>query len=253
MRKLHAFARAPDIFDELFAVTEFGRIEFAPPATSKVASLGAFDLISGGAVANAAIYTLLRLPAVAGSARVIDYDDGALSNLNRNMMLRRSRLGRAKVEDLATYSDELILEPVVGRYGEAALENLTLRENVLMGVDDIPSRWRAQGAWPTWLGVGATDAFNVQVSYHARGLACAGCLHPTNNPIVGPIPTVAFISFWAGLILAVSFLRRVAGDTGSMAQQIYFSPLRPGFWWATGISPNPSCPVRCELSRKAAA
>lgn len=198
-------------------------------------------------------YTMLRLPALTGVGRIVDDDDSALSNLNRNMMLRRSRLDRPKVDDLATYGRSLVFEPLVGRYGEGALESLALRENVLMGVDDIPSRWRAQAAWPTWLAVGATDGFNVQVSFHARGLACAGCLHPTNNPIVGPIPTVAFVSFWAGLILTVKFLRKLAGDTDSMAQQVYFSPLRPGSWWATGVSPNPNCPVQCKVSRKAAA
>jgi hypothetical protein len=250
MRKLVAHARNPDLFAELFAAIDQANVELAPPASTKRTRLGEFDLVSGGAVANAALFTLLRLPNVSGDCRTIDHDESALSNLNRNMLLRRSRLDRPKVEDLKTYGNGLAIEPIVGRYGEGALKDFQLRENVLMGVDDIPSRWRAQRTWPSWLGIGATDRFSVHVSYHEHGLACAGCLHPTNTPIAGAIPTVAFVSFWSGLILATSFLRKVAGD--NMAQQIYFSPLRPGSWWATGVCPDPRCPVGCELSKKAA-
>jgi hypothetical protein len=251
MRKLGTYARNPDLFAEMFAPIDQARVELAPPESTKCTRLGEFDLVSGGAVANAALYTLLRLPHVSGRGRTLDDDESALSNLNRNMLLRHSRLDRPKVDDLATYSSGLVIEPKIGRYGADSLKDFELGENVLMGVDDIPSRWHAQRTWPAWLGIGATDRFSVQVSYHELGLACAGCLHPTNTPLTGAIPTVSFVSFWSGLILAVAFLRKLAGEV--MAQQVYFSPLRPGSWWPTDVTPDERCPVGCERSKKAAA
>ena len=252
MRKLRGYARHPDVFDELFGETRSVTVTLAPPGSRTVAQLGTFDLVSGGAVANAVIYTLLRLPDVTGVCRTIDDDDSALSNLNRNMMLRHSRLGKPKVVDLASFGRGLTIVPIVGRYGDDDLKHFRLADHVLMGVDDIPSRWHAQSAWPRWLGVGATDRFNVQSSYHERDLACAGCVHPTNKPIEGAIPTAAFVSFWAGLTLAVSLIRQTIGNNHPSAQQVYFCPLQPASWWPTEVAPDEQCPVHCPLSKKAA-
>jgi hypothetical protein len=43
----------------------------------------------------------------------------------------------------------------------------------------------------------------VLVSAHAPGLACAGCVHPRDKDIASDIPTISFVSFWAGLIQAL--------------------------------------------------
>jgi hypothetical protein len=78
---------------------------------------------------------------------------------------------------------------------------------VLVGVDDIPTRWFVQRQKPAWVGVGATSHAFVVVSDHLPGHPCAGCVHPLDdgNPLE-EIPTIGFVSLWAGLLLAGTLL-----------------------------------------------
>lgn len=254
MRKLRGEAAAPPLFDELYAPCPAIAVELAPEGTPKVAELGRFDLVSAGAIANAALYALLRLPNVSGAGRVMDKDRSALSNLNRNAQLRRSRLDLPKVNDLASYSSGLAVEPLEHRYSGAGPDEPELADVVLVGVDHIPSRWAVQRRRPRWLGIGASEGFAVQVSFHADGTACAQCLHPEEAPPGGEIPTVAFVSFWAGLLLAVSFLRFRSGERRSLNEQnAYFPTLRPESW-ASAYSPVAmvvDCPT-CKMEASAA-
>ena len=129
---------------------------------------------------------------------------------------------------------------------------MALRKTVLVGVDDIPSRWQAQRTAPDWIGVGGTDLFTVQVSEHRRGTACAGCLHPVARPDSGPIPTVAFVSFWSGLLLAVRLLRLANEDAiAARDQQRLFTTLRPESWGYTAypVVPAVACPVGCAAAK----
>lgn len=251
MRSLRAHARSTDYFDDLYAPCTAAQARLAPPGLRQVTELPPFDFISGGAIANAAFYALLRLPTVRGKARALDHDESALSNLNRNALLLRSRLDYPKVEDLARLSGGLSIRPQIVRFAEG----MPLAETVLAGVDHIPSRWAAQRAAPDWLGVGATEGFAVQVSSHEPHQPCVGCLHPVGaDPDGSAIPTAAFVSFWSGLFLVARWLRHLAGDAvPQTAQQLFFSALRPeslGF----AVMPVPVatlCPVGCEASGKA--
>lgn len=248
LRSLRPLARTPEVFDDMFAPCLTAGIDLAPADTPQLAALPPFDLVSGGAIANAALFALLRLPNVQGSGRVIDHDRSGLSNLNRNALLRRSALEEFKVHDLALYGGGLKIEPMAVRFeGE-----MRLGSTVLVGVDDIPSRWRAQATNPAWLGVGGTDRFTVQVSEHGPGEACAGCLHPAAQPDAGPIPTVAFVSFWSGLLLTVRLLRMIAGaPSGPGEQQHLFTVLRPESWGYTAfpVAASADCPVGCTAAQ----
>jgi hypothetical protein len=255
MRRLRAVAASPSLFDELYADVESIEIELAPAGTPTVSALGRFDMISAGAIGNALFHVLLRLPGVSGSARVLDDDQSALSNLNRNSLLRRSRLERPKVEDVEAYANGLLISPVPHRFGTGTGEEVDLGDIVLVGVDHIPSRWAAQRTRPLWLGIGATERFAVQVSFHEEGLACAQCLHPNDAPLDGDIPTAAFVSYWAGLLLAVEFLRFLSGDQRSAdRQQAYFPTLRPESWLLahSAVAPRAGCPT-CVQWRSLAA
>jgi hypothetical protein len=123
-----------------------------------------------------------------------------------------------------------VIEPVAKRYEPAEVDGIALGALVLVGVDDIPSRWLVQRARPKWLGIGATTHWSAMASFHVPGMGgCAECLHPLDDPSKVPIPTVAFVSFWAGLLTAAYFLRHRIGELGEAAldQQIYITPLRP--------------------------
>ncbi len=249
MRKLRDHAPSPDHHDASFAPASPCKIELAPDGVFHQGVLPAADLVSGGAIGNAVAFALLRAPKLEGQVGVLDDDRSDLTNLNRNALLRRSRAGALKVDDLAALATgplAFVPRPVRLVAGEP------LAATVLIGVDDIPSRWVAQATGPGWMGVGATAGFAVQVSEHRPGDPCAGCLHPQAPAPTGAIPTVAFVSFWAGLLLVVRWLRDLHGAPEPHAQT-FFSPLRPEGWTyaGLGVAPNPSCPVACEASRAA--
>jgi hypothetical protein len=231
MCKLAHFARNPSRMETVFAPATSVAFALAPEGTPFVRQLGSFDCVSGGAIVNAILYALARLPGVEGRARIIEPDTADLSNLNRYMLLLHSRLKKLKAHDLVAVlaGFGLTIVPVPTRYEPGQLPSLLpLAASVMVGVDDIPTRWLVQRAHPDWLGVGATTHLSAMASFHADGLGCAECLHPTDDPGNAPIPTAAFVSFWAGLLTASYFLRHRAGQTIPMTeQQIYLTALRP--------------------------
>lgn len=248
VRKLAPHAALPAYFEDLHAPVGTVSFVLAPDITPKAAALPDFDIISGGAIANAALFALSRIPGITGKGRVLDDDRSALSNLNRNALLRRSALDEYKVADLARLTGTIVLSPEPVRY----LAGMTLADHVLVGVDDIPSRWAAQAQTPHWLGVGATEGFSVLVSSHAADQACAGCLHPVAAAPTGPIPTAAFVSLLSGLLLAVRWLRALGPEGSALPdQQQFLNALRPE-GWSFGAMPlhgNPACPVGCAASQ----
>jgi hypothetical protein len=193
---------------------------------------------------------LARVSGVDGRARVIEPDTADTGNLNRYMLLRRSRLKEHKARDLAAIlaGSGLTIEAVPKRYEPDRLL-LPLAASVLVGVDDIPTRWLVQRAGPDWLGVGATTHWSAMASFHMQGLGCAECLHPTDDPGNAPIPTVAFVSFWAGLLTASYFLRHRAGQTVPISeQQIYLTAPRPEHPSWSAVPKRPGCPS-CAVLR----
>jgi hypothetical protein len=250
MRKLRSHS-ATELFDDWYGPCVAAAAELAPPGTPAFADLGHFDMISGGAIANAALFALLRLPGLEGFCRVFDHDTSALSNLNRNALLRRSKLDIPKVEDLAGYGSSLAIEGIPVRYDLSA--DVKLTDTVLVGVDHIPSRWAVQRTGALWVGVGATDRFTVQVSSHADGQPCAGCAYPYGNDPTGDIPTVAFVSFWSGLLLAAELIRRRSGALAQQPQQRLFCALRPESFGASRfpLAFHGDCPLQCRKGEAA--
>jgi len=238
------------VFRDTFAVSADAEFELAPTSTPKATDLRRFDCVSGGAIIQAVLYTFARLPGAHGNARVIEPQTSDLSNLNRYMLLRRSRRDSAKAVDLAAGAlGGLNIDPTVSRYEPATVAGLhPLAAAVLIGVDHIPTRWEVQRAWPEWLGVGSTTHYSLIVSFHCHDLGCAGCLHPVDEQIGGNIPTVAFVSFWAGLLLSVCYLRHLAeDDTPVHEQHVSFTPIRPSSARYGPVTRLPTCPAQCSI------
>jgi hypothetical protein len=254
MHKLGGMFRNPARLCGVFALSDHVTVAMAPEGAPYARELGAFDCVSGGAIMHSALYALARIPGVTGCGRVIEPDCGDLTNLNRYALLRRSRLGQPKAGDLAsTLSDTgLTITPVdlhLEKRTVAAI--LPFAPSVLVGVDDIPSRWLVQQQAPEWLSVGATTHWSAMASFHQAGLGCAQCLHPIDEPGNGPIPTVAFVSFWAGLQTAVYFLRRVAGDPiGKREQQMFMTPFRAENLVRAVVPFRAGCPTCTEIAGK---
>ena len=244
-----AVLRGPD----QMAAVPHARVELAP-SNKPIGSvdLGRVDCISGGAITNSLLFSLLRIPRVSGQVRVIESDTADISNLNRYVLLRRSAIPRPKVDVFSEYSTEQLKI-----FGERALLNpetirslRPLADRVVVGADRVPARWDAQREWPAWVCVGATDDWMAQVTEHTTESACAGCAYPEaipNPPL--EIATVSFVSFWAGLVAAARLVSHVTGNPYPANQQSFtlLGPARldgPAVIW-TPISRNSACPVGC--------
>lgn len=253
---LRRVAYDSEAFDLLFASTRSARVSIAPVGTPLPRhDLGEFDAISGGAIIQSTLFALGRIADVTGTARVIEPERGDLTNLNRYAFLRRSRLTHEKATDLAMWGISgmlggLRVMPVIARYDAVVARTVApLESHVLVGVDDIPTRWLVQSEHPRWLGVGATTHFASMASFHTARLPCARCLHYVDDPGAGPIPTVAFVSHWAGVWLAALFVRAVGGEQMSPAgQMIYQTSLRSesaSSLWRSPVARRVACPLCC--------
>jgi hypothetical protein len=229
-------------------------VGLCPESLSPVPALhlGPLDIISGGAITQALLYALLRLPNIRGEIRLFERDHGDLSNLNRCQLMRRSHVGWPKTEIVnSAVPDNLPVRTIPNRFEAATLQDyLPMAPNVLVGVDHIPSRWLAQQYTAGWLGIGATSHFFVQTSSHDNGEPCAGCLHPRDEQDDGiPLPTISFVSFWAGLALTVRLIRRALGSPYGRGQQdLEMATLRLDQRNALLFRPvarRLSCPVGC--------
>jgi hypothetical protein len=216
----------------------------------------AVDVISAGAITQAALFTLLRQPMTL-TGRLFDDDFTECSNINRQMLLRRSDAGM-KVDIVAQVAAAMYTcTPVHEHFAlTASLHHLPLAPHVLIGADNIPARWDAQRAASGWLGVGGTSQFEVSVASHEPKQPCAGCLHPLDGgDAAGPVPTVSFVSFWAGLALAMRLLRHIGGmPYSTQNQQLWLASLRMDeqnarLWRPVAVRPD--CPVRCDASASA--
>jgi hypothetical protein len=186
---------------------------------------------------------------------VFDDDITAASNLNRNMLTLNSDVGRLKTCVVCDHFSSATLILPVNRRFVGDNYGVQLSNRVLIGVDDIPSRWSVQRHAPHWVGVGGTSHFSVSSSSHLPEQACAGCLHPVDDPVNDlPIPTVSFVSFWAGLSLAVRLIMEaIKKPYASDAQHLWLTPLRcdqrhAAMWMP--VATRKDCPVTCVASRR---
>jgi molybdopterin/thiamine biosynthesis adenylyltransferase len=218
-------------------------------------NFGEIDLISAGAICQAALYVLMRLRGVKMTGRIFDDDLTGATNLNRNMLTVVTDIGSKKVFVIAKhFSPNLRLQTISDRFVRELSKGGKLAPRVLVGVDDIPSRWEVQKSAQAWLAVGGTSHFNVSSSVHNLGEPCSGCLHPVDDPAgANPIPTISFVSFWAGLAMAVRLIREtVANPYSTNRQHLWLTPLRMDLPHAAMWSPvavRRDCAVPCSASR----
>lgn len=238
-------------FREAFSQSNKLHFRLAPEQTPLVGELGAFDVISAGAVSNAFVYALARIPNVRGNGRSFDKDCADHPNRNRNMLQlpKHFRLPKA---DTFVFLNGLKIESIPRHFEELDLTLMAPR--VIVGVDDIPTRWMLARGNPEWMGVGATSHFSAMASVHYAYAACAGCLHPRDEQMDGPTPTVAFVSFFAGLQVAADFMREVAcSDVGLASRQVYWTPFHPDTAMYSPVQPIRQCPAGCSPSQIRAA
>jgi hypothetical protein len=230
--------------------------ELFPSLPSGLAALGEVDTISAGAITNALVSTLLWLPDTAAELRVLDDDSGELSNVNRNMQQRASDDGKPKIEILARSStNRLKITGINARFPETNRERiLPLAERVAVGVDHIPARWWIQQEWPTNLYIGATTNHEAIVTMHHPGEPCAGCAHPHPLMLADDqfVPTIAFVSFWAGLLQTCAMIEEITQRRPARRITVYPHGLGEKHWYRVVELPTGAqCAIGCPVSRAA--
>jgi hypothetical protein len=188
--------------------------------------IGALTIVSAGAITNAALWTLLSIPDLAGHVRVWDEDRVSLSNLNRCLLFGMTQLDQRKVDVLAGSGRERLTVEGIPRNFQ---RDDPVEAMVLVGADRVEARHDVQSARPPFLVVGATEGAGVVlVSEHAADNPCAACLHPLGADDGARVPTASFVSFWAGYFAAGRLLRAVdAGPRDPSRQVTRCYPLQP--------------------------
>ena len=218
--------------------------------------LGRVDVISGGAITNATIYAILRVPELSADLRVIEPETIDLTNLNRYPLARRSDEEQPKARVLEGYSRvSFQISGILARFDDSWSALLgSLAPRVLVGADQIPVRWAVQKAAPRWLQVSGTSHFFAMASSHHPDGPCAGCAHPIDEDGNEPIPTISFVSLWAGILQALDLLNEASGPPTAgyytMCYPFGLSGGRPILRGALdGVA---SCPVGCKVSQSIA-
>jgi hypothetical protein len=240
---------------EFFEPSRTCGFDFGAVWIPRLIDLGNVDLISGGAITQSVLYALLRFPGVQMSGRVYDDDITNESNLNRNMLTIHGDIEMSKAQLIADRcAARFQLKPINSRF-TADLQVANLASHVLVGVDDIPSRWEVQRRSFGWLAVAGTSHFSISSSHHSDEMPCCGCLHPVDDADANNvIPTISFVSFWAGLATAVRLIKKCVGyPYGREKQHLWLTPLRldkPNAAMWLPVQPVPNCPVSCAQSRQ---
>lgn len=225
------------------------------PGLPKTASgRWSIDLISGGAITNALLFVLLRLPGVTLHARVIEGDVAEPSNLNRYMLLRARHIGSLKTAYLEESSSSSVsITGVPCMFTESTRGDLRpLAPTVLVGADSVEARWLLQEEQPEWLCIGATEAAIAETTSHSQGSPCAGCAHPDPLPEGAVIPTISFVSFWAGLMQACELLCHLEAQTTPRRVMVWPFGLGGSFGSTTaGLKASARCALACAASRTA--
>ncbi len=212
------------------------------------------DAISAGAITNAFVTSGLWLPENASAMRVFDDDDVAIHNVNRCLEFRASDTDRSKVEVLHDASSGgLAIAGIEARFDKATADDYRpLADRVVVGVDHIPARWWIQEEWPQNLYIGATTNNEAIVTTHHPGEPCAGCAHPEAGPPPDEIPTISFVSLWAGLLQVCALLAENTEPRAAQRITVYpFALGGPSWGTASELRPNPNCAIACTASHAA--
>ena len=234
-------------FSPAFAPLRDAELHLCREDTPHCSEIGNVDIVSAGAITNAALYALLRVPDISGSGRAFDRDVSDHSNRNRNALLLGESVGQPKVDLFASISRGFLIEPVSRHFEENDLGSIA--ERVIVGVDDIPTRWLLASAGAGWMGVGATTHFKAMSSVHYPLSGCAACLHPHDELQDSPIPTVAFSSFLAGLMVAAELLCDVVGPYQFASRQTFVESLYPATIHRMNVPTIFDCPAQCAASQ----
>lgn len=225
--------------------------ELFPTIQADAAALGRVDAVSAGAVTNAFVAVLAWLLHGSVNLRTIDDDGIEIHNVNRCLQFRASNTGESKVNVLSESSrGSLTIHGVEERFTLDSLDGIApLAERVVAGVDNSKARWLVQEQWPPHLYVGATSNHEAVLTTHHPGEPCAGCAHPDPLPEGEMVPTISFVSFWAGLLQVCALLSELERPLPARRVTVYpFALGQPTWNSAADLPAGGRCAIHCPVS-----
>lgn len=204
----------------------------------------------GGIGAPAALYLAA---AGVGTLRLIDDDDVALSNLQRQIAFADDDIGRLKVE--AGAERLTALNPHVEI--EEAPERLTAAnagwllngcDLVIDGTDDFETRFAVNDACLELripLVSGALGRWSGQVGVF-RGRPCYRCMVPEAPPDADTCARVGVVGALAGVVgsmAALEAIKLVAGAGDPLSGRLLLYDGLAGTARAVSVAPDPGCPA----------
>lgn len=144
-------------------------------------------IIGLGAVGNAAVWAMQRLP-LTGTIHLVDPESVTLGNLQRYVLTSMPNIGRLKVDLAAEGFSQFNLSAIshdvsLKEYLDADLQDSL--HSVLVAVDSAETRIHVQASLPREIFNGWTDADGIGVSSHRYFGAeepCLACLYRTRKP-----------------------------------------------------------------------
>jgi hypothetical protein len=143
--------------------------------------LGGATLIGVGAIGNATVWTLARMPMVMGALTVVDHEKVELSNVQRYVLTDVKSPGVPKVDlaESALAGGELTVTKVQAKWSDFLNQGNWMFPRIAVAVDSIEERIRISGALAKEVLNSWTQADEVGISRHQRygDEACLACLY----------------------------------------------------------------------------
>jgi len=198
-------------------------------------------VVSAGAITTSAVFLLARA-GIAFQLDVWDSDTLKLPNFNRYPLFDVRDLGMLKVDALANLElPALTVKPIPRAFGPS---ETTDNDTFVVGADQIVPRWDVARRRPSIAIIGSTEHYLTLNSIHrGGGEGCPACLHPRDDGVNADVPTVSFVSFAAGLEVALLLAQPPRGESWYTLTRTW---LRPDVELSRRTGPvpgNPHCLV----------
>lgn len=204
----------------------------------------------GGVGAPAAMYLAA---AGVGGLRLIDDDEVALSNLQRQIAFSTADVGRAKIEagaaTLSALNPGVVLEQVSERLTEANASRLLAGCDVILdGTDDFATRFAVNDACVAAgapLVSGALGRWSGQVGVFV-GRPCYRCLVPAAPPEAETCARVGVVGALAGVVGSMASLeaiKLIVGAGAPLVGRLLLYEGLAGSARAVAVAPDPTCSV----------
>jgi len=219
----------------------------------KAATVGVVGM--GGLGAPAALYLAA---AGIGTLRLIDFDDVALSNLQRQILFATKDIGTPKVSSakaaLIALNPNVEIDPRADRLTEENAEHaLSGCDVVLDGTDEFTTRFAVNAACHR-LGVplvsGAVGRWSGQVATFKSGVdkrwPCYRCFVPDAPPDAETCAQVGIVCALTGVIgsmMALEAIKEITGAGDSLAGRVLIFDGLNGEARVVALNKDPACDV----------